>query len=142
MKLNEGLTGLAAEQLRPIVVEEATRHPRFKYFPEAGEDSYHSFVGVPLFDQGVIQGVLVVQNARAAQLLSRRDAMLVVAANQVAPTVSEARTLEQFIAPAYERIWSLARNLWWSWDPGGRIALPRSRSRSAGAAGSQPDRPA
>ncbi len=44
--------------------------------------------------------------------------MLVVAANQVAPTVSEARTLEQFIAPAYERIWALARNLWWSWDPG------------------------
>ena len=43
--------------------------------------------------------------------------MMVVAANQVAPIVSEARTLEQFIAPAYERIWALARNLWWSWDP-------------------------
>jgi starch phosphorylase len=24
--------------------------------------------------------------------------------------------LEQFIAPASERLWSLARNLWWSWD--------------------------
>ena len=42
--------------------------------------------------------------------------MLVDAAAQVAPVVSEARTLDRFIAPAQERLWSLARNLWWSWD--------------------------
>ena len=30
--------------------------------------------------------------------------------------VSEARTLDRFIAPAQERLWALARNLWWSWD--------------------------
>ncbi len=30
--------------------------------------------------------------------------------------VSEARTLDRFIAPVQERLWSLARNLWWSWD--------------------------
>ncbi|MGA7377590.1 MAG: alpha-glucan family phosphorylase, partial [Candidatus Sulfotelmatobacter sp.] len=30
--------------------------------------------------------------------------------------VSEARTLDRFIAPAQERLWTLARNLWWSWD--------------------------
>ncbi len=118
MKLSEGLTGLAAEQLRPILVEEATQHPRFKYFPEAGEEAYHTFVGVPLLDQGVIQGVLVVQNREPRSFSRDETQMLVVAANQVAPTVSEARTLEQFIAPAYERIWALARNLWWSWDPG------------------------
>ena len=42
--------------------------------------------------------------------------MLAEAAAQVAPVVSEARTLDRFIAPAQERLWSLARNLWWSWD--------------------------
>jgi starch phosphorylase len=42
--------------------------------------------------------------------------MLVEAAAQVAPVVSEARTLDRFIAPVQERLWSLARNLWWSWD--------------------------
>ncbi len=42
--------------------------------------------------------------------------MLVEAAAQVAPVVSEARTLDRFIAPAQERLWALARNLWWSWD--------------------------
>src|SRR2546427_3362145 len=42
--------------------------------------------------------------------------MLVKAAAQVAPVVSEARTLDRFVAPTLERLWSLARNLWWSWD--------------------------
>ena len=42
--------------------------------------------------------------------------MLTEAAAQVAPVVSEARTLDRFIAPVQERLWSLARNLWWSWD--------------------------
>jgi starch phosphorylase len=42
--------------------------------------------------------------------------MLTEAAAQVAPVVSEARTLDRFIAPAQERLWTLARNLWWSWD--------------------------
>jgi starch phosphorylase len=30
--------------------------------------------------------------------------------------VSEARALDRFIAPVQERLWALARNLWWSWD--------------------------
>ena len=42
--------------------------------------------------------------------------MLTDAAGEVAPVVSEARTLDRFIAPVQERLWSLARNLWWSWD--------------------------
>ena len=42
--------------------------------------------------------------------------MLTEAASQVAPVVSEARTVDRFVAPSQERLWSLARNLWWSWD--------------------------
>ncbi len=41
---------------------------------------------------------------------------LTEAASQVAPVVSEARTLDRFIAPAQERLWSVARNLSWCWD--------------------------
>jgi starch phosphorylase len=117
MKLHEGLTGLAVEELRPIVVEDAPRHPRFKYFPEAGEEAYRSFLGIPLLDQGVIQGVLVVQTREPRSFSQEETAMLSAAASEAAPIVSEARTLEQFIAPTYERIWALARNLWWCWDP-------------------------
>ncbi|MFM2125982.1 MAG: Maltodextrin phosphorylase, partial [Acidobacteriota bacterium] len=32
MALHEGLTGLVAEQVRPLAVAEVARHPRFKYF--------------------------------------------------------------------------------------------------------------
>src|SRR5262252_7425478 len=42
--------------------------------------------------------------------------MLVQAAAQLAPVVSEARTLDRFVAPTLDRLWSLARNLWWAWD--------------------------
>src|SRR5689334_13115216 len=38
MSLHEGLTGLVAEEVRPVAVEQAHTHPRFKYFREAGED--------------------------------------------------------------------------------------------------------
>ena len=61
MAVNEGLTGLVAEQVRPVAVEQVRNHPRFKYFSESGEDGYQSFLGVPLIDRGVLQGVLVVQ---------------------------------------------------------------------------------
>jgi len=116
LALHEGLVGLVAEQLRPIAVEQAKNHPRFKYFSEAGEDDYQSFLGVPLIDQGVLQGVLVVQTAEARAFRENEIRMLSEAASQVASVVSEARTVDRFIAPAQERLWSLARNLWWSWD--------------------------
>src|SRR5579871_2902875 len=56
MAVHEGLAGLVAEEVRPVAVEQVQHHPRFKYFREAGEDDYHSFLGVPLVDRGVLQG--------------------------------------------------------------------------------------
>jgi glycogen phosphorylase len=116
MAINEGLAGLVAEQVRPVAVEKAQGHPRFKYFREAGEDAYQSFLGVPLIDRGVLQGVLVVQTMDPRVFREDEIHMLSRAAAQVAPVVSEARMLDRFIAPAQERLWALARNLWWSWD--------------------------
>ncbi|MGA7927580.1 MAG: alpha-glucan family phosphorylase [Candidatus Sulfotelmatobacter sp.] len=116
MAIHEGLAGLVSEQVRPVAVEQAQSHPRFKYFPEAGEDSYQSFLGVPLIDRGVLQGVLVVQTLEPRVFREDEIQMLSRAAAQVAPVVSEARMLDRFIAPAQERLWALARNLWWSWD--------------------------
>ncbi len=58
MPLHEGLSGLVAEQLVPVAVPDAREHPRYKYFKESGEEEYRSFLGVPLIDRGVLQGVL------------------------------------------------------------------------------------
>ena len=90
---------------------------------------YHSFLGVPLVDRGLLQGVLVVQTIEPRER-SRRDEVRHAdggGRSSSAPIVSEARTLEQFVAPAYERIWALARNLWWSWDADAHGAVPRAR---------------
>src|SRR6202167_4942759 len=116
MPLNEGLAGLVAEKVRPVAGGDVSKHPRFKFFKESGEEVYHSFLGVPLIDRGILQGVLVVQTKKPRNFRGDEIRMLAEAANQVAPVVSEARTLDRFIAPAQERLWSLARNLWWSWD--------------------------
>jgi starch phosphorylase len=116
MAVHEGLTGLVAELVQPVAVEQVKTHPRFKYFRDAGEDAYQSFLGVPLIDRGVLQGVLVVQTIEARVFSEDEIRMLTEAATQVAPVVSEARTLDRFIAPLQERLWALARNLWWSWD--------------------------
>ena len=116
MPLSEGLSGLVAEQLIPVAVPDAREHPRYKYFKESGEEEYHSFLGVPLIDRGVLQGVLVVQTKEPRVFRENEIRMLAEAAAQVAPVVSEARTLDRFIAPAQEKLWELARNVWWCWD--------------------------
>jgi glycogen phosphorylase len=116
MRLDEGLVGMVAEQLRPQMIEDAFRHPRFKYFGETGEDPYRSFLGVPLIDHGLLQGVLVLQTTGARKFSTDEVGLLVAAGTQLAPIVSDARTLGQFIAPAHQRLKALAQNLWWSWD--------------------------
>ena len=116
MALHEGLAGMVAEQLRPIAVEDAMRHPRFKYFAESGEDEYHSYLGVPIVDRGLLQGVLVVQSAEARSFLHDEIDLLTAAGKQLATVISDCRSLEQFIAPVQKRLWALATNLRWCWD--------------------------
>lgn len=119
MSLQEGLAGLVAERLQPVVVADATKHPRFKYFEEAGEDPYHSFLGLPLLDGGLIQGVLVVQTTEPREYTEDEIRMLSTAGRQLGSVVSEARRLEHFSTPARHRLEGLSSNLWWSWDPDG-----------------------
>jgi starch phosphorylase len=116
MRLSEGLVGLVGEQMEPLVIEHATTHPRFKYFRDAGEDPYQSFLGVPLVDRGLLQGVLVVQTLASRAFDDMAVQQLETAGAQLAPIVSEARTLGLFVAPSYQRLCMLAQNLWWSWD--------------------------
>ena len=116
MPCNEGLTGLVAERVRPVAVADAPNHPRFKFFRDSGEEVYHSFLGVPLIDRGVLQGVLVVQTKEPRNFGEEEIRTLSEAASEVAPVVSEARTLDQFVAPSIDRLWSIAHNLSWCWD--------------------------
>jgi signal transduction protein with GAF and PtsI domain len=91
MRLNEGLVGLVAEQVSPQVIADPAKHPRFKYFPESGEDRYHSFLGVPLVDRGLLVGVLVVQTIEPHPFSADEVRMVATAAAQLSPIVSDAR---------------------------------------------------
>ena len=91
MRMDEGLVGLTAEQLAPVVVADATRHPRFKYFAEANEDLYRSFLGAPMVDRGLLVGVVVVQTVDARGFSADEVRMVATAAGQFAPIVGDAR---------------------------------------------------
>jgi phosphotransferase system enzyme I (PtsP) len=101
MRLDEGLTGLVATQMAPVMVPDAFQHARFKYFPEAGEDPYQSFLGVPLVESGALQGVLVVQTVEKRTFSPSEIRMLVTVAAQVASLVGDAHLLEQVSAAAH-----------------------------------------
>ena len=91
-----------AEKMAPVMVPDAFTHPRFKYFPEAGEDPYHSFLGVPLVEGGELQGVLVVQTMEQRTFSQNEVRMLVTVAAQVASLVGDAHLLELASAAAHE----------------------------------------
>lgn len=58
----EGLVGAVAASRAPLVTADAQNHPAFKFLPDIGEETLHSFLGVPLIRSGKVLGVLVVQN--------------------------------------------------------------------------------
>lgn len=60
LRYGEGLTGEVAKNSRSLAVADATKHPKYAYKAELGEDSYHAFLGVPLIRWNRSIGVLVV----------------------------------------------------------------------------------
>ncbi len=57
---SEGLVGLVLERSAPVQDSKMQEHPRFKAFPQTKEDSFSSFLGVPLIEHRKSFGVLVV----------------------------------------------------------------------------------
>ncbi len=62
LSLGEGLVGYIAAQAVPLNLSDAKNHPNFVYLPITGEETFNSFLGVPLIRGGRVLGVLVIQN--------------------------------------------------------------------------------
>ena len=62
LAVGEGLVGTIAKTREPLNLAEAKAHPDFAYKPETGEESFHSFSGVPIIRQETAIGVLAVQH--------------------------------------------------------------------------------
>jgi phosphotransferase system enzyme I (PtsP) len=63
LAMGEGLVGTIAAEGRILNLAEAASHPAFAYRPETGEESFHSFAGVPIVRRESAIGVLAVQHA-------------------------------------------------------------------------------
>lgn len=103
MAQTEGLTGLVAQTKAPVSVENANEHPRYRYFPETGEEQYRSFLGVPLIQGGELQGVLVVQHIEPRRYSPNETLLLVAVAAQLAILVTNAR-LTRDLSKAVEQL--------------------------------------
>lgn len=98
MRLDEGLVGLVAQQRSHVSVEDAPKHPRYRYFPESGEEQYRSFLGVPLVQSGAVEGVLVVQHREPRRYTANEIRLLVGVAAQLAILVTNARLTREMAA--------------------------------------------
>src|SRR3984885_2806712 len=104
LRATEGLVGLVIENLSAVVVEDVMSHPRYKYFPETGEERYHTFLGVPLQEGGQKPiGVLVVQTLRRRKFGKSEIRLLQTAASQVAQILSHYQLRETLATKEKER---------------------------------------
>ena len=93
MKPDEGLVGKAFQEMAPIREACASLSPRFKYFVEADEDRFESFLAVPI-QRGVQRiGVLVVQHERRSRFTEVDAQALRAVASQLAGAIENVRLL-------------------------------------------------
>jgi len=103
MGVDEGLTGLAIQKGEPVMAIDALAHPRFKYFPETGEERYHSFLGVPIFDKREPVGVFVVQTSRRRRFTRDEIRLLKAVAVPIGGLLVQLRLLQSLESKEEER---------------------------------------
>lgn len=91
IKRGEGLVGWIGEREEPISLDNASRDPHYKYFPETGEEIYKSFLGVPIIHQRELLGVIVVQQKAKRKFDENEEAFVVTVAAQVGGVIAHAK---------------------------------------------------
>jgi phosphotransferase system enzyme I (PtsP) len=92
--IGEGLTGMAARKRHAIAIEEPQDHPSYRYFKETGEERFHSFLGIPLFDRNDPLGVIVLQTKDPRKFSKEEISALSTIAFQITSIVVNARLLD------------------------------------------------
>ncbi|WP_079203694.1 phosphoenolpyruvate--protein phosphotransferase [Pseudomonas sp. CC6-YY-74] len=90
MAPNEGLVGLVGTREEPLNLENASEHPRYRYFAETGEERYASFLGSPIIHHRKVMGVLVIQQKERRQFDEGEEAFLVTMSAQLAGVIAHA----------------------------------------------------
>jgi len=105
MKVNEGLTGLAVESRAMVMTDNAPAHPRFKYFKEAKEERFLSFLGLPLFEHKAPIGAIVVQTLETRTFSEDEISILRTITFQIGSIIHTARLLDSIQNKEQERAW-------------------------------------
>lgn len=87
LPVSEGLVGAAARDQESVFVTDAQNDPRFRYFPETGEEHFKSMAAVPMFRGGNVIGVLTVQTRESYEFTTADRHFLELLAAQIAQTV-------------------------------------------------------
>ncbi len=87
---NDGLVGFVSQRQELVNLNAAAEHPKFRYFPETGEERYNSFLGVPIIHYRRELGILVVQHLEARRFSNDESAFLITIAAQLAGAIAHA----------------------------------------------------
>ena len=110
LKLGEGITGTAAEVMRPISASVAAEDSHYKHIPELGEEKYPSFLAIPLLVRGAAAGVLVLQRSEANAFTPAEVALATALATAFAHAFEAARAGDSTeFAPRSARLLGMPR---------------------------------
>lgn len=105
MKVHEGLTGLTVETREMVMTDNAPSHPRYKYFKEAKEEKFLSFLALPLFEHKAPIGAIVIQTREARSFSNDEISALRTITFQIGSIVHNARLLDSIQNKEQERAW-------------------------------------
>jgi signal transduction protein with GAF and PtsI domain len=96
MKIGEGVTGWVAKHQSVVALSSrASKDPRFKAFSALPEDSYESFLSVPLINAGHLIGVINVHHRDPREHRPEEVALLTYVAEQMGGAISKAQLSER-----------------------------------------------
>jgi phosphotransferase system, enzyme I, PtsP len=93
LRPGEGLTGLAFSERRAINESDAPSHPNYRYFPGIGEESYRSFVAVPILRGRRPIGAMTLQSKHSGHFSADDVQVFRAITMQLATTIEMARLL-------------------------------------------------
>lgn len=91
LRMGEGITGLAAECMRPVSVAIAATEAHYKHVPGIGEEMYPAFLAVPLLGTGRVVGVLVMQRRRTEAFTAAEIALATALGAPIVLAIEAAR---------------------------------------------------
>lgn len=111
LKFSEGLVGYVGERGEPINISNPLHHSRYHHCPEMGDESFQSFLGVPIIHQRKLVGVLVAQRYSDRRFDEGEVAFLVTISAQLAGFIANVQTAGMFSELAADQINTLLHGI-------------------------------